>query len=118
MKQRPRILKSQTIQTKCGYGKLYITVSIDEEGKPFETFLTIGKSGGSIMAKAEAIGRLSSLCLRSGVDVKDIANQLENIEGDNPVNYEGKFIKSMPDAFAQVLKELYLEERNENTSKK
>lgn len=105
MKQRPKSLKSQTIKTKCGFGVLYVTISEDKDGKPFETFLHIGKSGGSIRAKAEAIGRLVSLCLRSGIDIKDVIKQLENIEGNHPVNYDGKLIKSMPDAFAWVLKE-------------
>ncbi len=105
MKKRPKSLKSETIKTKCGFGTLYITLSEDKEGKLFETFIRIGKSGGSIKAKAEAIGRLSSLCLRSGIKVEEIIDQLENIEGNNPVNYDGKLIKSMPDAFAWVLKE-------------
>ncbi|KKM01835.1 hypothetical protein LCGC14_1790460 [marine sediment metagenome] len=109
MKQRPKSLKSQTIKTKCGFGVLYVTISEDKDGKLFETFLHIGKSGGSIRAKAEAIGRLVSLCLRSGIDIKDVIKQLENIEGNHPVNYDGKLIKSMPDAFAWVLKE-YLKE--------
>lgn len=113
MKKRPKSLKSQTIKTKCGYGTLYVTISEDEDGKPFETFLHIGKNGQSIKAKAEAIGRLTSLCLRSGIDIKEVIGQLENIEGNNPVNYDGKLIKSLPDAFAWVLKELYLKKEEE-----
>jgi len=107
MKERPRILNAKVIQTKCGYGKLYVTISEYPKGIPFEVFLTIGKSGGSIMAKAEAVGRMCSLCLRSGVKIEDIICQIEDIEGSNTINDGDKLIKSMPDALAHVLKELY-----------
>lgn len=48
-------------------------------------FATIGKSGRSITAKAEAIGRLVSLCFRSGVAVRDVVAQLKGIGGEHPV---------------------------------
>ena len=56
-------------------GNLYVTVT-EMDGKPFEVFATIGKSGKSTMAKTEAIGRLVSLALRSGITPDKIVEQL------------------------------------------
>ena len=73
---------------KTGLGKLYVTIN-ELNGKPFEVFATIGKSGKSTMAKTEAIGRLISLALRSGIDVKRIVKQLEGIGGEYPILQKG-----------------------------
>lgn len=111
--ERPRILKGQTIRVKTGLGKLYITIN-ELDGKPFEIFAVAGKSGKSVQAKTEAIGRLISLCFRNGVDVKNIVKQLEGITGDAPaqdgdLETQDKLILSIPDAIAKILKELYCE---------
>jgi ribonucleoside-diphosphate reductase alpha chain len=57
---RPETLFGFTTKIKTGYGHLYVTVT-EFEGRPFEVFATIGKSGRSTTAKTEAIGRLVSL---------------------------------------------------------
>ena len=67
---------------------LYVTVT-EYEGRPFEVFATIGKSGRSTTAKTEAIGRLVSLALRSGVTVDKIVEQLKGIGGEHPVFQDG-----------------------------
>ncbi len=71
--------------------------------KPFEVFASIGKSGYSTMADAEAIGRLISLALRSGVEPKEVVTQLKGIGGSEPIFTEGGLIQSIPDAIAKVL---------------
>jgi len=83
VKDRPDVVYGFTQKVKTGYGFLYLTVN-EVDGKPFEVFATIGKSGRSITAKAEAIGRLVSLALRSGVGVDDIVSQLKGIGGEHP----------------------------------
>jgi len=45
----------------------------------------IGRSGQSTTAKTEAIGRLISLCLRTGVDVKSVIKQIKGIGGEYAV---------------------------------
>jgi ribonucleoside-diphosphate reductase alpha chain len=57
VKERPETLSGYTTKMKTGYGYLYVTVT-EFEGRPFEVFATIGKSGRSTTAKTEAIGRL------------------------------------------------------------
>jgi len=104
---RPTTLKGSTIRIKTGLGNLYITIN-ELEGKPFEVFAIIGKSGKSIQAKAEAIGRLVSLNLRSGVKVEKIIDQLKDIAGDTVTFSDGKKIKSIPDGIAKILEGLYV----------
>jgi ribonucleoside-diphosphate reductase alpha chain len=105
-KERPETLSGFTTRIKTGYGHLYITVT-EYEGKPFEVFATIGKSGRSTTAKTEAIGRLVSLALRSGVTVDKIVNQLKGIGGEYPVFQDGGLVLSIPDAIARVLDKRY-----------
>jgi ribonucleoside-diphosphate reductase alpha chain len=107
VKTRPETLEGFTTKIRTGYGHLYVTVT-EYEGQPFEVFATIGKSGRSTTAKTEAIGRLVSLALRSGVTVDKIVNQLKGIGGEYPVFQEGGLVLSIPDAIARVLDKRYL----------
>jgi ribonucleoside-diphosphate reductase alpha chain len=112
-KIRPKQLNSKTFYVSTGYGKLYITIS-EHEGKPFEVFCVIGKSGGSVRAKSEAIGRLVSLCLRNNIDLKHIVDQLIDISSDYQTWWNGMPIKSIPDAVGKVLKTVYLDKETDD----
>lgn len=107
MKDRPRILNSTTTKVPTGYGSMYVTIT-ELDSKPFEVFCFLGKSGSSIMAKAELTGRMTSLALRNGISVTEIVNQLIDIDGGNPVVWEDTLVKSIPDAVAKVLEKKYL----------
>ncbi|MDI6849550.1 MAG: adenosylcobalamin-dependent ribonucleoside-diphosphate reductase [Candidatus Saccharicenans sp.] len=111
-RERPISLPSITDKIKTGLGNLYVTITFLND-KPFEVFTSIGKSGYSTMADAEAIGRLISLALRSGVDSKEVILQLKGIGGSEPVFTEGGLVQSIPDAVAKVL-ERHLGEVKEN----
>jgi len=100
--ERPDSLPSTTHKISTGFGNLYITISYFN-GKPFEVFTSIGKSGYSTMADAEAIGRLTSLALRSGISADQVVNQLKGIGGSEPTFHNGSLVQSIPDAIAQVL---------------
>jgi ribonucleoside-diphosphate reductase alpha chain len=100
--KRPEKLPSTTHKISTGLGRLYITITYFS-GKPFEVFCSIGKSGYSTMADAEAIGRLISLALRSGISPDEIVSQLKGIGGSEPTFHNGSLIQSIPDAIAQVL---------------
>ncbi|MDH3883100.1 MAG: ribonucleotide-diphosphate reductase subunit alpha, partial [Desulfobacterales bacterium] len=107
VKERPETLDGFTTRMKTGYGHLYVTVT-EYDGKPFEVFATIGKSGRSTTAKTEAIGRLASLALRSGIKVDEIVDQLKGIGGEHPVFQNGGLVLSIPDAIARVLDRRYI----------
>jgi ribonucleoside-diphosphate reductase alpha chain len=108
VKNRPDVVYGFTQKVKTGLGELYLTVN-EIDGKPFEVFATIGKSGRSVTAKAEAIGRLVSLALRSGVAVEDIVGQLKGIGGENPVFQKKGLLLSIPDAVSWVLENRYMQ---------
>ena len=111
VRKRPDVVQGFTQKIQTGLGAMYLTVN-EIDGKPFEVFATIGKSGRSITAKAEAIGRLVSLALRSGVEVRDIVAQIKGIGGEHPV-FRGKgLLLSIPDAIAWVLERRYLKDEH------
>ncbi|BCS97686.1 ribonucleotide-diphosphate reductase subunit alpha [Desulfoluna limicola] len=106
VRERPEILEGFTSKITTGMGQLYITVT-EMDGRPFEVFATIGKSGKSTTAKTEAIGRLISLALRAGVDVSEIINQVKGIGGEHAVFQKGGRVLSIPDAIGRVLEKRY-----------
>ncbi len=109
-RERPDIVYGFTQKVQTGLGVLYVTIN-EVDGKPFELFTTIGKSGRSITAKAEAIGRLVSLCFRVGVEPEDVVHQLKGIGGEHPVFQKKGLLLSIPDAIASILENRYLKAR-------
>jgi ribonucleoside-diphosphate reductase alpha chain len=65
-------------------GDLYVTINEDENGRPFEVFCTLGKAGGAAMADAEAMGRLMSLALRSGIPIRQVKDQFAASRATGP----------------------------------
>lgn len=114
---RPETLEGFTTKITTGMGNLYVTVT-EYEGRPFEVFATIGKSGRSTTAKTEAIGRLISLSLRSGVEVEKIVEQLKGIGGERPVFQKNGLVLSIPDAISRVLENKYMKNRHNHRSSK
>lgn len=110
--QRPESLSSTTTKIPTGYGNLYVTIT-EVDGKPFEIFCSIGKSGASIMAKAEVTGRLASLALRNNVPVEEVIDELLDISGGENRAWKNYVIKSIPDAVGRVLFEKYLHKKEE-----
>ncbi len=109
-RQRPSMLRGRTVKMNSPLGDLYVTINEDENGRPFEVFCTLGKAGGAAMADAEAIGRLVSLGLRSGISITSIKDQLRGISCDRAVGVGPNKVLSAPDAIGQAI-ERYLEEK-------
>ncbi len=111
-RERPGRTFGVTERVKTGEGWLYVTINEDENGL-CEVFTTIGKAGGNAAAQSEAISRLISLGLRSGIEPREIVKQLKGIAGPMPVwSGDGGQILSTPDAIGKVL-ERYIEQREE-----
>ena len=102
-KQRPATLRGMTRRMPSPLGDLYVTVNEDDQGKPFEVFATLGKAGGAAMADVEAIGRLISLALRSGIPIAEVIQQMRGISCDRAVGLGPNKVLSVPDAIAQAL---------------
>ena len=120
LNKSPRIRPTQTIgltkRIKTGEGTLYITINEDNEGL-CEVFTTIGKAGGNAAAQSEAISRLISLSLRSGVNPDSIVRQLKGISGPNPTWEDGRLILSTPDAIGKALDDYLQDKKNSYKSK-
>ena len=101
-RRRPQTTHGVTERVRTGHGNMYVTINYDDEGKPFEVFGTLGKSGGCDSAQLEAISRLVSLALRSGVDPQNVIEQLRGITCC-PAWDEGILVRSSPDAVALAL---------------
>lgn len=112
VKRRPRRVIGSTLLMHTGCGKMYVTINEDEEGNIFEVFTQLGKSGGCISTQTEAIARLISLGLRSGVDPHKIVEQLKGIRCPSPTLTEGGAILSCPDAIAKAIESYLAEKEN------
>jgi len=104
-RKRPEAISGMTYKMKTGYGTMYVTINHDANGQPFEVFATVGKAGGVFAAKSEAICRLISLSLRSGISAEAVIEQLRGIRGPMPVWGKNGQVLSIPDAIAQVMTE-------------
>ena len=109
---RPVSTNGETRRIRTGEGSLYITINEDEEGL-CEVFTTIGKAGGNAASQSEAISRLISLALRSGVNPHSVVRQLKGISGPNPTWENGRLILSTPDAIGKALDD-YLKEKEQH----
>ncbi len=101
-RRRPSLLQGTTVKIMTSFGNLYLTVN-EMDSRPFEVFATLGKSGKDTQAHTEALGRLISLALRSGVPVEEVVTQLKGIGGSQPVWEADGIILSLPDAIARGL---------------
>jgi ribonucleoside-diphosphate reductase alpha chain len=104
-RSRPSKLRGTTYRKETPLGVAFINVNEDERGQPFEVFITLGKAGGSAMADAEAMGRLISLALRSGIPIDRVIRQLRGISSDRAVGLGPNKVMSVPDAIGIALDE-------------
>ncbi|TRZ94731.1 vitamin B12-dependent ribonucleotide reductase [bacterium] len=100
---RPEVINGTTTKVATGCGNLYVTINVDEDGKPFELFTQMGKAGGCAASQLEAVGRLVSLAFRADIEVKSIIEQLRNIRCPSPSWEKGQRIFSCADAIARVV---------------
>ena len=101
-RDRPTSVAGVTDLVRTGHGNMYVNITFDEDGKPFEVFTTLGKAGGCDSANLEAVSRLVSLALRSGIDPDAITHHLQGITCC-PAWDGGTLIRSAPDAMAHAL---------------
>lgn len=103
VKRTTKIVDGKTIRLPTSYENLYVHLNFID-GKPLETFITMGKSGSESKAFVEAIGRLISLALKYGAPVDKVIEQLVNICGQQAIWCDDGVILSVPDAIGKGLK--------------
>jgi len=113
-KPRPAVIKGTTTKVGTGCGNLYVTMNEDENGLPFEVFMQMGKAGGCAMSQLEAIGRLLSLAMRSGIEINSIIEQLRGIRCPSPSWEKGGRIFSCSDAIARVIEKRLIKAKSED----
>ena len=101
-RQRPQSIRGVTERVRTGHGNMYVTINFDEADTPFEVFGNLGKAGGCDSAQLEAISRLVSLALRSGIEPSTVIEQLRGITCC-PAWDEGTLVRSGPDAVALAM---------------
>lgn len=109
-----RILGAFRYRVKTGCGNAYVIVTHDDQGLA-EVFMVLGKSGGCAAAQIEAICRIASLALRSGIDPTMIVKHLRDIQCPNPMPFpKEERTLSCADGIAKVLIEEIEREKNES----
>ena len=108
-------MRGTTIRKETPLGVMFVNITEDEKGQPFEVFLNLGKAGGSAMADAEAIGRLVSLALRSGISLQEIHRQLRGISSDRAVGLGPNKVLSLPDAVGIALEQWWRDKQGVQT---
>jgi ribonucleoside-diphosphate reductase alpha chain len=96
---RPLVTTGRTRKVNTGCGSLYVTINEDEHGL-CEVFSSMGRAGACKAAQSEAVSRLISLALRSGVDTAAILKSIKGIRCPSP---ELGGATSCPDALARAV---------------
>jgi ribonucleoside-diphosphate reductase alpha chain len=100
---RPKVTRqgySEKVTTGCG--NLYVMVNSDERGI-CDVFASLGHAGGCASAQLEAIGRLISVALRSGLELPSVIKMVKGIRCPNIAWEEGHAVLSCADAIGSVL---------------
>jgi len=98
---RPDITKGMTKKYSIGgCGKLYVTVNSDEDGI-CEVFTNTGEEGCA--ALSEAVSRLISITIRSGIEIDSILKQVSGIRCITCIADEGTHVLSCPDAIGKAI---------------
>lgn len=105
-KATPVMARGVRVKKKCDVGSVYASVFYEAGDGPVEIFVTLGKSGGYLAAAAEVTGRLSSLALKYGATLEEIAEELVGISCGYKVGMGNGAVLSMFDAVGKVLIEI------------
>lgn len=103
---------------KCACGTLYITTNLDKDNNLVEVFTHTSK-GGICQANMNAVTRMISLGLRSGIKIDEILDQLKGINCPACSMSKAKGNKidglSCPDIISTTIKQFYTGTTKEST---
>lgn len=113
VRSRPMSLRGRTYRMRTGCGSLYVIINEDDHGL-FELFTKMGKAGGCAASQGEALGRMISICWRSGVEPEQVIKQLQGISCHSPWGLGENKILSCADAVAKAIKSHMASNGNES----
>lgn len=114
---RSEVLDSYTARIETPDGTMFVTI-IENQNKPIEVKVMIGKTGYSVFAWAEALAGVISLCLSSGVQIQQIIQEISNITTDKVRLSSTSSVRSGPEGVALgMMKYMQRDFFNGNTSK-
>ena len=118
---RPRSLPSATTKLQTEFGNLYVTVSVDEDGEPFEVFGFLGKGGSFQHGVTELACRLISLHLRRGTPLTEIIDQMQGISEMQPFANQladgtSVWVRGLGDGIAHILREHLRDKQEKETA--
>jgi len=94
-----------TVRMLTGCGHLYVTVNVDDSGRPIEVFAYLGKAGSCMRCMLEGLTRVVTLSLKHGVPVGEVVNQLVELRCPRPLNFPRELrATSCVDAVARALR--------------
>lgn len=109
-------LAARVFPVESFYGSVQVTITErdDSPGRPWDVRLQIGKGGNDTNAHVEALGRVISVALRTGVAVNDLVEQLINIGGQSSIGFGPQKVRSVADGVGKLLERLYLHGGRQN----
>lgn len=78
-RSRPQSLPSVTFKRQTHCGKIYVTITTDARGLPFEVLVRFGKAGHCGAAVFDGLARILSYALRSGLEPGEAVRALGGI---------------------------------------
>ncbi len=118
---RPRSLPSTTTKLQTEFGSLFVTVSVDEDGEPFEVFGHLGKGGSFQHGVTELACRLISLHLRRGTPLEEVIDQMQGISEMQPFANQladgtSVWVRGLGDGIAHILREHLRDKQEKETA--
>jgi ribonucleoside-diphosphate reductase alpha chain len=112
IRQREGALDAKMYKCETVFGTVFVTISQDKDGEPYDIFVNCGKCGTDVAAHCEGLGRLASNFIRVESKLTPterlemVYKQLEGIGGSRPTKGSGhRSISSLPDAIAYCIAE-------------
>ena len=100
---RPEVLGGISVRVQTGCGNMYVQLNW-KDGRLFEVFATLGRSGLCSMCYSEALTRVITEGLRCGVPISGYIDQIRGISCPKPIGFpKDKEALSCPDALAKTL---------------
>ncbi len=104
---RPEVLSGTTIRLKIACGELLVTINKDQGGEPMEVLMRLSKASPCVSSHIEALSKMASLAMASGVDVSEIVKSLKGISCPMSSFKGARKITSCADALSYVLEEMF-----------